>query len=244
MFEDSLVESSGALGRQNLWTAWLSFVVQGLLAGVLVLLPLIYTEALPWHQIMAIVNAPVPPPAAAPPLSTHLSQTPHPHSMLDDGVLRVPTSIPRRVAILHDEETNGGETRAPDYVGVPGGIGPGVPNSVFSNVMQVPTIMPKVVAPTKVRVSSGVAQGLLVHQVKPTYPPLAVQARIQGTVVLQAVIAKDGAVQDLRVVSGPPLLVQAALDAVQLWRYKPYLLNDQPVEVDTQINVNFTLGSQ
>jgi protein TonB len=58
------------------------------------------------------------------------------------------------------------------------------------------------------------------------------------------VIAKDGTVQDLRVVSGHPLLVQAALDAVRLWRYKPYLLNDQPVEVDTQINVNFTLGSQ
>ena len=100
------------------------------------------------------------------------------------------------------------------------------------------------VAPTKVRVSSGVAQGLLVHQVKPAYPTLAVQARIQGTVVLQAVIAKDGTVQDLRVVSGHPLLVQAALDAVRLWRYKPYLLNDQPVEVDTQINVNFTLGSR
>jgi protein TonB len=243
MFEDSLVESSGALGRQNPWTASLSFAIQGVLAGVLVLLPLIYTEALPWRQITAIVSAPAPPPAA-PPLSNRLQQAPHPHPMLDDGVLRVPTSIPRRVAILRDEETNGGETRAPDYVGVPGGIGPGVPNSVFSNVMQVPPVMPKVVAPTKVRVSSGVAQGLLVHQVKPAYPTLAVQARIQGTVVLQAVIAKDGTVQELRVVSGHPLLVQAALDAVKLWRYKPYLLNDQPVEVDTQINVNFTLGSR
>jgi periplasmic protein TonB len=81
-------------------------------------------------------------------------------------------------------------------------------------------------------------------QVKPAYPTLAVQARIQGTVVLQAVIAKDGTVEDLRVVSGHPLLVQAALDAVRLWRYKPYLLNEQPVEVDTQINVNFTLGSR
>jgi protein TonB len=241
MFEDSLVESSGALGRQNPWTASLSFAIQGVLAGVLVLLPLIYTEALPWRQITAIVSAPAPPPAV-PPLSNRLQQAPHPHPMLDDGVLRVPSSIPRRVAILHDEETNGGETRAPDYVGVPGGIGPGVPNSVFSTVMQVPPVMPKVVAPTKVRVSSGVAQGLLVHQVKPAYPTLAVQARIQGTVVLQAVIAKDGTVQDLRVVSGHPLLVQAALDAVRLWRYKPYLLNDQPVEIDTQINVNFTLG--
>ena len=103
--------------------------------------------------------------------------------------------------------------------------------------------MPKVAVPSKVRVSSGVAQGLLIRQVKPAYPPIALQARIQGTVVLQAVIARDGTVRDLHVISGHPLLVQAALDAVKLWRYKPYLLNDQPVEVDTQINVNFTLGS-
>src|SRR5271165_4200238 len=116
-------------------------------------------------------------------------------------------------------------------------------NIAAMNCLSIPfSHLPKVVAPTKVRVSSGVAQGLLVHQVKPAYPTLAVQARIQGTVVLQAVIAKDGTVQDLRVVSRHPLLVQAAMDAVKLWRYKPYLLNDQPVEVDTQINVNFTLG--
>ena len=111
-------------------------------------------------------------------------------------------------------------------------------NSLVQNL----PAMPKLAAPSKVRVSSGVAQGLLIHQVKPAYPSLAMQARIQGTVVLQAVIAKDGTVQDLRVVSGHPLLVPAALDAVKLWRYKPYLLNDQPVEVDTQINVNFTLA--
>ena len=79
---------------------------------------------------------------------------------------------------------------------------------------------------------------------KPAYPPIAAQAQVQGTVVLQAVIAKDGTVQDLRVVSGHPLLVAAAMDAVKQWRYKPYLLNDQPVEVDTQINVNFTLAGR
>ena len=152
MFEDSLVESSGALGRQNPWTASLSFAIQGVLAGVLVLLPLIYTEALPWRQITAIVSAPAPPPPAAAPLSNRLQQAPHPHPMLDDGVLRVPSSIPRRVAILHDEETNGGETRAPDYVGVPGGIGPGVPNSVFSTVMQVPPVMPNPAQPVPNRV--------------------------------------------------------------------------------------------
>ncbi|HEY4899625.1 MAG TPA: energy transducer TonB [Terriglobales bacterium] len=242
MFEDSLVESSGALSRKNPWTASLSFAIQAFLAGVLVLLPLIYTQALPWRQITAIVNAPVPPPQAAPPSSNRLQHTPQPRTMIDDGVIRLPSSIPRRVAILHDEETTSGESGALDWAGVPGGTGTGVPNSLLNNLVQVPTVMPKVVAPSKIRVSSGVAQGLLVHQVKPAYPPLAVQARIQGTVVLQAVIAKDGTVQDLRVISGHPLLVQAALEAVKLWRYKPYLLNDQPVEVDTQINVSFTMA--
>ena len=85
-------------------------------------------------------------------------------------------------------------------------------------------------------------QGLLIHQVKPTYPPLAKQARIQGAVVLQAVIGKDGTIQNLRVVSGHPMLTPAAIDAVKQWRYKPYFLNGEPVEVETQITVNFTLA--
>jgi protein TonB len=83
---------------------------------------------------------------------------------------------------------------------------------------------------------------MLMYQMRPQYPRLAVQARIQGTVVLQAVIGKDGTVQDLRLISGHPLLAPAAIEAVKQWRYRPYLLNNEPVEVDTQINVNFTLG--
>ena len=237
MFEDSLVESSGVLRRRNPWTTAMSFAVQGVIAVALVLLPLVYTEALPWQQITAIVNAPPPPPPAA-----NRLRTTHPRQATDDGVIHVPSTIPPRVAMVHDEPTSSGETSPPDWAGVPGGTGSGVPNAVINNLVQNVPAMPKLAAPSKVRVSSGVAQGLLVHQVKPAYPPLAMQARIQGTVVLQAVIAKDGTVQDLRVVSGHPLLIPAALDAVRLWRYKPYLLNDQPVEVDTQINVNFTLG--
>jgi len=98
--------------------------------------------------------------------------------------------------------------------------------------------------PQKVRVSSGVAQGLLLHQVAPQYPQLARQTRVQGTVVLQAVIGKDGYVQSLKALSGPTLLVPAAVDAVRRWRYKPYQLNGEPVEADTQINVKFTLPNE
>jgi periplasmic protein TonB len=94
----------------------------------------------------------------------------------------------------------------------------------------------------RVRVSQGVTAGLVIKRVNPTYPPLARTARVQGSVVLAAVIGKDGTIQNLHVLSGHPLLTQAALDAVKQWRYKPYILNGEPVEVDTQVTVNFTLS--
>jgi protein TonB len=97
--------------------------------------------------------------------------------------------------------------------------------------------------PTSIRASSSISQAMLIHQVKPPYPPLARAARISGTVRLAAVIARDGTIQHLQLVSGPPLLVKAALDAVQQWRYKPTLLGGEPVEVITEIDVNFTLSN-
>jgi protein TonB len=101
---------------------------------------------------------------------------------------------------------------------------------------------PPKVAPQKVRVSQGVLQGNAISQPKPQYPPIARQARISGSVVLQATISKAGTIENLHVISGHPMLIQAAMDAVRQWKYKPYLLNGDPVEVDTQITVNFTMG--
>lgn len=92
------------------------------------------------------------------------------------------------------------------------------------------------------QVQADVEQGELTYQVPPTYPPLARQARVQGTVVLHALIGKDGSIQELEVVSGHPMLVQAALDAVKQWRYKPYFYNGEPAVVETNINVNFQLS--
>ena len=105
-------------------------------------------------------------------------------------------------------------------------------------------VKPKVKAepPKKVNISAGVMQGMLLLKTQPVYPPIAKAARVQGTVVLQATISKTGSIDNLRVVDGPPMLRQSAIDAVKTWRYRPYLLNNEPVEVDTQINVIFTLG--
>ena len=99
------------------------------------------------------------------------------------------------------------------------------------------------VAPSKpVAISSGVATGMLIQRTPPDYPPIAKTAHVAGTVELHATIATNGTIKDLHVVSGPAMLRQAAVDAVRTWRYKPYKLNNEPTEVDTTINVIFTLG--
>ena len=97
-------------------------------------------------------------------------------------------------------------------------------------------------APRSIRLGGNVAQANLVHQVTPVYPEVAKSAHISGTVLLHAIVGKDGTVQDLQYVSGPPLLMKSAMDAVRQWRYKPVLLNGNPVEVDTTVSVIFTLG--
>ena len=85
-------------------------------------------------------------------------------------------------------------------------------------------------------------EGNLIHRVQPEYPALAKMARVQGAVVLHAIISKQGTIEGLEVISGPPALVPAAVEAVRQWRYRPYYLDDEPVEVDTQVTVNFVLA--
>jgi len=96
--------------------------------------------------------------------------------------------------------------------------------------------------PRRIRVSSGVESGLLRKKVAPKYPDEARRAGIQGTVILRATISKTGDIADLQLVSGPPELTEAAIKAVKKWKYKPYKLQGEPVEVETQIQVNFTLA--
>lgn len=240
MFEDSLIESAGKLKRGK-WSTVFSFTVQVLLVGVMILIPLIYTEALPKQQLMTFLVAPPPPPPPPPPPAAAPVRVVKMTSEIVNGELRTPTKIPEKVQMIKEEE-------APPPVTSLGGVVGGVPGAggaggiIGGIIGSTPVAVPKVATPTRVRVSQGVTEGLLVHQVKPNYPPLARQARIQGSVVLQAVIAKDGTIQNLHLVSGHPMLAPAAIEAVKQWRYKPYILNGDPVEVETQITVNFTLS--
>jgi protein TonB len=119
------------------------------------------------------------------------------------------------------------------------GAGLGTPTNVFSG-QNGPKV--KAAAPSRMSISAGVAGGLLIQKTSPVYPQIAREARVSGTVVIQATISKTGAIQNLRAVSGPTMLRQPALDAVKTWRYKPYLLDGEPVDVETTVSVTFALG--
>jgi len=241
MFEDSLVESSGRIRTKRGLTTFLSFGLQMLLIGVMILIPLIYTEALPKSQMMTFLVAPPPPPPPPPPPAAAPVKVVKVQPEVINNQLRQPTRIPEKIKMVKEEEAPA--ATAGVVGGVPGGMPGGQMGGVLGGIISSSSLPPpKVATPSKVRVSSGVMQGNLVQKVQPQYPAIAKTARIQGTVVLEATISKSGAIENLKAVSGPPMLYQAAIDAVRQWRYKPYMLNGEPVEVGTTVNVIFSLN--
>jgi len=242
MFEDSLIESGGRLKTSRGWTSIVSFIIQMGIIGVMVLIPLIFTEALPKGQMMFLLVAPPPPPPPPPPAAAvvHVKQI---QTDIVNGELRTPTKIPQKVKMIQEDEAPPAMATTGVVGGVPGGVPGGSMGGVMGSILSAtPVAVPKIATPTRVRVSLGVSQGLLIRKVPPAYPPLARQARIQGVVILQAQISKEGNIQNLQLISGHPMLAPAAIEAVKQWKYKPYLLNGEPVEVDTQVQVNFTLA--
>jgi periplasmic protein TonB len=235
MFEDSLMESGGQIKTNQKWTTSLSFLVQAILIGVAVLIPLIITEGLPTRMLMAAVVAPPPPPPPPPPPAPQIQHVQR-VSEIVNGELRTPSKIPKKVQMIQEEE-------APPNTGMLGGVVGGVPGGsaggAIGGLISSTAPPPKVAAPQKLRISSGVAEGNVINKVEPPYPQMAKIAHVQGDVVLQATISKGGIIENLRAVSGHPILIQAAMDAVRQWRYKPYLLNGEPVEVETTITVKF-----
>lgn len=247
MFEQSLIDLSAGRTRKP-WTIAVSFLAQCLLIGILILIPLIYTEALPRHTLTAIFMAPPPPPPPPPPPAAVVVVQKPIIREFEAGKLLAPKEIPKNIAMIKEEELPPPSAALAGVVGgVPGGVPGGTPGGVIGGIISStpvapPPPPPKQEAPKRIRVGGQVQQAKLLAQPKPIYPPLAKQARIQGTVRLEAVISKEGRIDQLRVVSGHPLLVQSALDAVRQWRYHPTILNTDPVEVATTIDVNFTLS--
>lgn len=222
---------------------------QSLLVGGLMMTSLIFSEALPVRRWAGVFAVPVPPPSAA--RSGRISSAPAatlgPRTLFLPPSDRAPAASPLDFAD-QAPSLGGGVPGGLPGVGVPGGLGPG--GTVGPAVTPTaPPPPPRAADPpkettqpiTQLKVGGLVQAARIIHQVKPAYPPLARQARVQGTVKLEAVIDREGAIRNLRVLTGPPLLVKAAVDAVLQWRYRPTFLNDNPVEVLTQIDVNFTL---
>ncbi|MFZ0802193.1 MAG: energy transducer TonB [Terriglobales bacterium] len=245
MFEDSLIESGGRLSTKRGMTTTISFVFQMVLVGILVLIPLLFTEALPKTQLMTfLVAPPPPPPPPPPPAAAPVKVVKQIQTDIVNGQLRTPTKIPQKIQMIKEDEAPPPVMSASGVVGgIPGGVPGGQMGGVIGGIINsTPVAVPRVATPQRIRVSQGVTQGMIIRRVQPSYPPLARQARIQGPVVLQAEIGKDGSIQNLRLISGHPMLAPAAIEAIKQWKYKPYILNGEPVEVETTITFNFTLS--
>ena len=244
MFAESMIETSWAQRTQRSWTTLTSFGLQMGVLAVLLTLPLLRTTGLPESRVLQPLVLGVPP-ALLRPVSPEPTTALH-QSNLADNVLIAPPSIPRHVRMI-DELEPPPQISYNTIVGGDGAIGnssgEGVWKSISGSLSHVapPPVAPHAAGKPTFRTSS-MLQGTLIRRVEPGYPLLARTARIQGPVILAAIISKAGTIEHLQVLSGHPMLVNAALEAVGQWRYRPYVLNGEVIEVETQITVNFKLN--
>lgn len=242
MFEQTFVDTQ-TRARQP-WTMAASATLQTGLVGLLILIPLLH----PVGPLMRLDAPPViyRPVTMVPPPVANVIRASKATSLTFSDILRAPVRVPREIAQIADlPEFAGPVSPFPAQIGLPfDAIIGAIPDRAAPPILRpvAPPTFERPLAPaTPLRVSTSVQAALLIFGPRPVYPPLAKAARVQGTVRLQAVIGIDGNIRNLRLTSGPPLLVKAALDAVQQWRYRPTVLNGTPVEVATEVDVNFTL---
>lgn len=240
MFADSLLEPSWSQRSRRSWTTLTSFGLEALVIGLLLLLPVLKTVGLPSARTVStpislgrtVPEAPEPKPRGG-------SFTSSATNFVTTRLLQ-PAYVPTVIHI-------GGDEPAPQ---LPGGLEigvagsrPGIPDGILhGDGGTMPVAAPAPAPVIRAIRTSSMLEGNLIRRIEPVYPPFARSARIQGRVVLVAVISKAGTIENLHALSGHPMLVPAAVDAVSQWRYRPYILNSEPVEVETQITVNFTLG--
>ncbi len=230
------------LRPRNPWAATGSLAFLSFLLLALIVAPLYRPIPLPKRHTLTTLYLQPPPVAGG---NVTKFQAPKPASAY------VPTSKAINAPVLKTQEGPPVPLGTSEGVvgGVPGGVAGGIPNGVVGEMLNSAPSVPvlaksPVPAPVKrMRIASRVAEANLIHDVPPQYPTEAGRARIEGTVVLMAVIGTDGSVKDVRVESGLPMLAQAAIDAVKQWRYKPYVVNGEPVEIDSRITINFTLSA-
>jgi len=232
MFEDSTFESNSRIQTRS--RAWMlaTCAFNGSILLAMVLVPLIYPSGLPRMVKSFLMETPVVEQPRPKPIE--VAMVTNAPSEIQDGHIVMPTHFPRTAFIPVAPEM----ARPLNVANVD--LGDNSDNSVFNSQTHHTDVRQAVSAP--IRVSGMVEEGLLVHRTIPVYPPIAIASHIEGTVVLQATISRTGFITNLQVISGPMMLQQAALNAVQQWRYRPYLLTGEPVEVETKVNVIFNLN--
>lgn len=240
MFEDATFESQGRIHTRSSNWMLATLLTNSAILLTLILIPLLYPDALPRELRNTLITAP---PLQAT-VATQSAMRPQVQMQSTPHIIEVPlTNAPRalHIDIAHND---GPPPASGDCCAGTIGIstGNGIPGGdVFRQSTSTPAPRVKLGAP--VTISKGVAEGMLLAKTIPIYPPIAKAARVQGTVVLEATISKSGTIENLRVLSGPAMLQQAAIDAVKSWRYRPYMLSGEPVEVETTISVIFSLDN-
>ncbi len=243
MFDSLAIENPNSERRR--WTTAASFTLQAAILSVLVVMPIVFTEGIPVLRFGEQITAPIALGPAPQEETTTRQSTAQPTSNFEDGRLITPPRIPNRIQPVDDvQPVASGSYGGPVIPGaIPGtGSESSAMRSLLSHLGPGPTVVHHEANTRGPLPISNLDPGMLISRVQPVYPRAALLTRTQGTVVLNAVIDKSGRVANLRVVSGSPLLVNAAVEAVQRWRYKPYILNGTPIEVETQISVIFSLN--
>ncbi len=237
MFEDSTFETMGTIHTRSRGWMMATFAFNSSILLALVIIPIIHPEMLPQLTNPILMQAP-PPQAQEPRPVVRTEQVQNAPSQTSVPILQAPSRIPRQTYIPGKPEDPTQETMTSL-----GGSGPLALSGAGCDPFNCGDMRPVIrqAKPGTQHVSSGVMQGMLIDKVVPTYPAIAQATRTSGAVVLQATISRTGTIENLRVMSGPEMLRQAALDAVKQWRYKPYMLNGQPVEVETAVEVDFML---
>ena len=235
----SLIVSGDRIAHRNPWATIGSVILQSLLLAALAIIPLFRVAPLPKREWSTMVYL-SPPRVNVKPVTIQAPKTTpafKPVKLASPAPPRLATVAPPPVAPVSDLAFGVADGEVSGALGDALTGTRGGPRVVLAATQAAAPPPPK-----RIRVAAGVAEANLIHDVSPIYPPEAGKARIEGRVVLLAVIGVDGAVKDVQVESGSPLLTQAAIDAVKQWRYKPYLRNGVPVEIDSRIIVNFTLS--
>jgi periplasmic protein TonB len=235
MFEDSTFETMGTIHTRSRGWMMATFAFNSLILLALVIIPIIHPEMLP--QLTSSILMQSPPSVQEPRSVVRTEQERTRTSEISAQVLQAPSTIPKQPYIPGKPEEP-----LPGTAIALGGPGPVVLPGTGCDPLNCGDLQPVVrQAPSMQHVSSGVMQGMLIDKVIPTYPAIARATHMSGAVVLQATISRTGTIKNLRVMSGTAMLRQAALDAVKQWRYRPYMLNGQPVEVETTVEVDFML---